>query len=172
MASAAEAAADDPPPAHMSKALHDFLAAEEGEDDDDPAPDSNGDINDDDDNAGDGMELGEVDISTGGGASLAGLEQQLDRLSDHPVLRAILDQVAAAARLDAVLRADSGALPSSSLCCKPSPRDHSDGDHTGSQKVARVCLYQKNEADRRRRAGLTRDLCCTPKSPQAAHASP
>ena len=68
----------------MSKALLDFLAAE-----DDAAASSN-------DDTGDGVALGEVDISTGGGASLAGLEQQLDRLSDHPVLRAILDQVHAA----------------------------------------------------------------------------
>ena len=101
----AEAAADDLS-AHMSKALHDFLAAEEVEDDDRAAPDANGD---DDDDAGDGLELGEVDISTGGGASLAGLEQQLDRLSEHPVLRAILDQVGAA-RTDAVPGADPGAL--------------------------------------------------------------
>ena len=69
----------------MSKALLDFLAAED-DGDDDAAVDAN-------DDAGDGVALGEVDISTGGGASLAGLEQQLDRLSDHPVLRAILDQV-------------------------------------------------------------------------------
>ena len=78
-------------PAHMSKALYDFLAAEEGDDDESAPLDADGDGDDD---AGDGgLELGEVDISTGGGASLAGLEQQLDRLSDHPVLRAILDQV-------------------------------------------------------------------------------
>ena len=77
--------AADERPAEMSKALLEFLAAEDYGDDD-----AAGVANDDND---EGFELGEVDISTGGGASLAGLEQQLDRLSDHPVLRAILDQV-------------------------------------------------------------------------------
>ncbi len=138
----AEAATDDPP-AHMSKALHDFLAAEEEGDDDDPAPDSNGDNNDDDnDAAGDGLELGEVDISTGGGASLAGLEQQLDRLSDHPVLRAILDQVAAAARTDAVLAADQELHSSYHLIGKPFPRHH----HTGSQVLHLPVSATEDEA--------------------------
>ena len=39
------------------------------------------------------LALGELDISTSGGSSLAGLEAQLDHFSEHPVLKAILDQV-------------------------------------------------------------------------------
>ena len=99
-------------PSHMSKALHDFLAAEDG--DDDPAADAA-------DDAGDGVALGELDISTGGGASLAGLEQQLDRLSDHPVLRAILDQVRQARD------ASSGLHP----CCNPRGAAYPEHPHLG-----------------------------------------
>ena len=68
----------------MSKALREFLAKD--------AADSSGGATAVDGGMGD-LSLGELDISTSSGSSLAGLEAQLDFFSEHPVLKAILDQV-------------------------------------------------------------------------------
>lgn len=124
------AATDGHHPLNMSKALEAFLAAEDG--DDDAAPEEA-----DDDTGGDGVALGEVDISTGGGSSLAGLEQQLDRLSDHPVLRAILDQVRCPCERT-VMRLDYGARHSRAAAAHPvanPPQVGSSGDSVAVHRL-------------------------------------
>ena len=70
--------------ADISAALREFLDCDTA---------GGGDVAGEDDGLVGDLALGELDISTRGVSSLAGLEAQLDHFSEHPVLKAILDQV-------------------------------------------------------------------------------
>lgn len=69
----------------MSTALREFLAKDAADSGGGGATAADGSMGD--------LSLGDLDISTSGGNTLAGLEAELDLFSEHPVLKAILDQV-------------------------------------------------------------------------------